>query len=89
MPRLRFSYEEARTRAEELARVFVASQSWGDTGRCKGAMPLGLTLQGSSSKHPTVWSVCFVFHPPSVVMDGGELFVTVDLETEEVKVADL
>lgn len=56
--------------------------------RCLGAIPAA-TPQGASSKHPTVWSVCFVFSPPEIVMDGGELFVLVDLETEVVMERDL
>jgi hypothetical protein len=52
-----------------------------ESARCIGAFADAFTQRSASSKHPVVWSVGFVFHPPDVVMDGGELFVAVNLET--------
>ncbi|MDB5389592.1 MAG: hypothetical protein JWM11_5238 [Planctomycetaceae bacterium] len=89
MTRLRYSFEGALARAEQLAKEFAGRQTWGPLARCVGAAPAALEPQGSCSKHPTVWHVCFVFHAPDVAMDGGELFVLVDLETEAVSVLDL
>lgn len=84
MARLRYTLEEARAKATALALEFAAGQAWGQLARCASANP-SWVRQGTSSKHPTVWSVCFVFNPSDVVMDGGEIFVDVDLETEVVQ----
>ena len=81
MPRLRFTYDDAKARAEQLAIAFAATQDWGDRTRLDGAGPEPLVRQGKSSKHPTVWSMRFVSHRPDAVVDGGDLFVVVDLET--------
>jgi hypothetical protein len=67
-----------------LATEFVAAMPGAESARCIGASAGLFTPRSASSKHPVVWSVGFVFHPPDVVMDGGELFVSVNLETKTV-----
>lgn len=83
MARLRYSLEEAREQAELLADQLVAETSWTDTVQRTGAFASSLDRQGKSSKHPTVWTVVYQLRPPQgTTIDGGEVFVKVDLEDE-------
>lgn len=84
MPRLRFTRAGAEIEAIRLATAFVATMPGAGYARCIGAVADPFAPRSTSSKHPLVWSVRFVFHPPGVVMDGGELFVAVNLETRAV-----
>ena len=38
------------------------------------------------SKHPVKWRAMFVFHPPEMVVDGGEMFLEIDIETQSVRI---
>jgi hypothetical protein len=82
MPRLRFTREEAEAEATRLATEFVSGMAGAECARCLGAFPDRMMPKTSSSKHPVVWVVAFVFHPPDVIVDGGEIFVTVNLQTK-------
>jgi hypothetical protein len=51
-------------------------------------MPDGLEPKSSASKHPVAWIVVFApCQSHEVVMDGGELFVKVNIETKAVSSA--
>ncbi len=84
MPRLGFTRAEAEAEAVRLATEFVAGLPGAASARCIGASADRSRSRSATGKHPVAWSVGFVFHPPGVVMDGGELFVAVDLETKVV-----
>lgn len=85
MARLRFTLEEARGEAERLAIEYVKKMPNTEKARMiHGAAPSLSEPKSSASKFPVIWSVAFVFHPPDVVMDGGELIVRVNIETKEV-----
>ena len=83
MSRLRHTLEEARDFAELLADNLVAGTSWSSTVQKVGASPASLERQGKSSKHPTVWTVVYQMRMPhGSTIDGGEVFVNVDLESK-------
>ena len=86
MARLRYTLEQARARAERLAVDYAADQAWwNERMELLGAQPVAGAVQGTSSKHPTVWSIGFKPRlPGTTVMDGGDVWVRVDLETESV-----
>jgi hypothetical protein len=84
MPRLRFTREEAEAEATRLATEYVRGLPGAESMRCVRAHPDSMAPKSRTSKHPVVWKVVFVFHDSTVLMDGGELFVSVDLETEAV-----
>jgi hypothetical protein len=89
VPRLRFTRAEAEEKAIRLATKFVAGLSGYESDRCAGAVPASSDMQSTSSKHPVVWVVMFrTPQPLGIVMDGGELFVTVNLETNAVSIRD-
>jgi hypothetical protein len=88
LPRLRFTLKEAEAEATRLAAEFIAARPGYSSARCKGAVPDRCAPRSRSSKHPLTWLVCFVFHPPEVIMDGGELFVAVNLETGVVTIKE-
>jgi hypothetical protein len=88
LPRLRFTREEAEAEATRLAIEFVAGLPGAASGRCTRTYPDSMAPTSRSSKHPVAWVVVFIFHPLEVRMDGGELFVTVDLETKAVAIRE-
>ena len=88
MPRIRLTREEMRDEAIRLASEFVAQLPYAESARFKGAGPDTSSPTSDASKFPIVWNVAFVFHPPDVVMDGGELFVTVNVETGAVTLCE-
>ncbi len=81
MPRLRFTREEAAAEATRRATEFVAGLPGGESGRCTGAFPDPFAIRSRNTKHPVSWVVRFVFHPPEVIQDGGDLLIAVNLET--------
>jgi len=88
MPRLRFSREEAEAEARRLATEFVSCLPGVERLQCRSAMPDGLEPKSSASKHPVAWIVVFApCQSHEVVMDGGELFVKVNIETKAVSSA--
>jgi hypothetical protein len=89
MPRLRFTRAEAEGEALRLATEFVAKLPGSESDRCVGIVPDAMTPQSNASKHPVVWVAIFKTpQPHGEVMDGGELFVTVNLETNTVNIRD-
>jgi hypothetical protein len=52
----------------------------GQVGQKRFHFPLPHLLRMTPSTCAIMVVLAFVFHPPEVIMDGGELFVTVDLQ---------
>lgn len=88
MPRLRYSFEEAREAATKIALEAILGLSTTQAARLISVSPDRLSGQGHSSKHPTRWIAMFVWHDPSIILDGGETFVAVDLESNSGKVLE-
>jgi hypothetical protein len=76
LARLRLNREQAAAEAKRLALEYIATLPNAQSARCLCAVPDIFAPRSHASKFPVVWSVGFVFHPPDVVMDGGELFVS-------------
>jgi hypothetical protein len=80
--RLRYSLTEARAEATRRAEAFLAGRPDRDEFRLRGAHPDSLVPPSRASKHPVAWVVVYAPVPPEGgVIDGGELFVAVDLES--------
>lgn len=89
MARLRFTLEEAQSLAELLADNLITRQSWGSSVQRIGATPASSARQGKSSKHPTAWTVIYQMKvPQGSIIDGGEVFVEVDLESKSAILRD-
>lgn len=89
MTRLRFTRVEAEAEATRLASEFVARLPGCTTDRCVGAFPDKSAPPSPASKHPVAWLVLFKAPtPPGAAMDGGELFVTVNLEAKTVAIRE-
>jgi hypothetical protein len=87
--RLRYSLVEAEAEATRLAEAFVATRSDRDQLRHRGTIPDATVAPNRNSKHPVAWVA--VFAPVLAgesTMDGGELFVAVDLEYGSVNVKE-
>lgn len=85
MARQRYSREQAQIEAIRRAEAFAVD--WPDRGRSqlRGAFPNTGVPPSQASKHPVAWLVVFAPVPPEGgVIDGGELFVAVDLESGSV-----
>jgi len=83
--RLRYSWEVALAEAIRRAEGFVADRPDRDSWRFRKAFPNTLVPPSPASKHPVSWLVLFAPVPPDGgVIDGGELFVAVDLESGSV-----
>lgn len=81
MGRLRYSLTEAQAEATRRAEAFVAGRPDHGEFRLRGAHPDSLVPPSRASKHPAAWVVVFTPAPAEGgVIDGGELFVAVDLE---------
>lgn len=80
MPRLRCSREEAKLEAIRIAEEFVARRPDAHNHRILGAHPDDDAHQVGSGKTPAVWIVTFQWHIPGCTMDGGELFVRVNVQ---------
>ena len=81
MGRLRYTLAEGRDEATRRAETFVADRPDRDQFRLRGAGPDSLVPPSRASKHPIAWVVVYAPVPPDGgVIDGGELFVAVDLE---------
>ena len=87
MARLRYSWAEAQAEATRQAEAFVAGRLDPDHWRHRGTHPDALVSPSRSSKHPVAWVAVFAPVPPDgAAIDGGELFVAVDLESGSVAV---
>jgi hypothetical protein len=82
VPRLRFTRAEAEGEAIQRATEVVATLPSGKSVQCVGAFPDWTAAPSRSSKHPVAWVA--IFTTPGDIMDGGELFVTVNLDTNTV-----
>ena len=85
MVRLRFTLAEAEEEATRLATEYVTRQPNTENARLHHVSPVKSAPKSAASKHPVVWCVSFVFHPPDVIIDGGELMLDVNVETKEVR----
>lgn len=82
MARIRYSLAEASAEAARLATEFVAGRSDAAEWKIRFISPNTLVPPSQASKHPVAWVVTFAPLPPEgSVIDGGELFVCVDLES--------
>lgn len=89
MARVRFSRTEMQAEATRRAEAFVAGRPDRDDWRHVSTTPDSIGAQRPSSKHPVVWLAMYAPVPPDgVVIDGGELFVVVDMEQDTVGVRD-
>lgn len=85
MPRIRFTLDESRAEATRLASEYVKTQKWFNQARFKGINPSLFAHKSPSSKFPVEWRAVYVFHGPDEIVDGGELFLDVNIETKVVK----
>ena len=88
LSRLRLTREEMAAEATRLATAFVKTLPESQSARCIGAHPDTFAPKSSSSKFSVVWTVGFVLHPPDVVVDGGELLVSVDIEKQSATIRE-
>lgn len=89
MGRLRYSRAEAEAEATRRAERFVADRPDREVLRHCGTYPDWVVPPSPASKHPVAWVAVFAPIPPDGgVIDGGELFVVVDLESGSVAVRD-
>ena len=87
MARLRFTKAQAQAEASRRAAEFVSARPTFAGARLRGAYPDAAVPQSQNSKHPVAWVAVFAFDPPDgALMDGGEFFVSVDLESGAVAV---
>lgn len=85
MARLRYSRAEAETEATRRAEAFVAARPDCERFRFRGTFPDTAVPPSRASKHPVVWVATFQLVPENGdVIDGGELLVSVDLESGRV-----
>jgi hypothetical protein len=85
--RLRLSWVEAQAEATRRAEEFVAGRPELCGLRHHGTRPDTLAVPSHASKHPVAWVAVFTpVLPAGGVMDGGEVFVAVDLESGSVAV---
>lgn len=87
MGRVRYTLAEAKAEATRRAGEFVASRPDHEQWRHVSTSPHRFGAPSSASKHPTVWLAMYA--PVSAegsVVDGGELFVIVDLELRTVRI---
>jgi hypothetical protein len=85
--RIRYTWQEAHDEASRQATEFVAKSPHYRGLRLRSCHPDSTRVQSRDSKHPLAWLAVFAIDPPGeAVIDGGELFVTVDLESNIVGV---
>jgi hypothetical protein len=84
---VRYSRAEAQAEATRRAAAFVAERPDGEQLQHRGTFPDTLVPPSRASRHPVAWVAVFAPIPPDGgVIDGGELFVAVDLESGSVSV---
>jgi hypothetical protein len=89
MARIRFTRQQAHAEASRRAEQFVAGLSNCANLRLRGCIPDSRVPQSRSSKHPLAWVAVFAMGSiEDCVIDGGELFITVDLESSAVAVRE-
>lgn len=89
MGRLRLTREQAQHEAARRALEFVSGLPNCAGVKLLSAYPDTTTPRSRSSKHPVAWLVVFSFDLPNgAILDGGELFVAVDLESGAVAIRE-
>jgi hypothetical protein len=89
MGRLRFTRQQAQNEAARRASEFLSGLPSCTGFRLQGTHPDTTVARSHNSKHPVAWLVVFrLDQPDGGVMDGGELFVAVDLESGAVAIRD-
>jgi len=89
MERIRFTRAQAQNEASRRATEFVSELPSCTGFRLRGAHPDTTMPKSQSSKHPIAWLVVFgLDQPDGSVMDGGELFVAVDLESGAIAIRE-
>ena len=89
MARIRLTFRQAAEKATRLAVEFKQTFPNFERYRYLITFPDRFTPQSNSTKHPVNWSVTFKLDPPpGAVLDGGELTVMVNIETNEVRLSD-
>jgi len=86
MVRLRYSLEEAKLAASKIANDAIQGLDAFRSASLISVTPDRVVPQGTSSKHPTRWIAMYVCHDPNVVLDGGETFGVIDLESQTAEV---
>jgi hypothetical protein len=88
MARVRFSEEEAQAEATRRAAASVAERADRDRWRYVSTSPNRIG-PSRSSKHPLMWMAMYAqVGPDGEEIDGGELFVVVNLELGTVSVRE-
>jgi len=89
MGRLRFTRQQAQNEAARRASEFVSGLPGYTDFRLQGTHPDTTVPKSHNSKHPVAWLVVFRFDQRAGgVIDGGELFVAVDLESGAVAIRE-
>jgi hypothetical protein len=89
MGRLRFTREQAQLEAARRASEFVYGLPSCTGLKLRGTHPDTTVPQSVASKHPLAWVVVFSLDlPDGAVIDGGELFVAVNLESGAVAIRE-
>lgn len=82
MARLRYSLAQAEAEATKRAKAFIAAHPDQVPLQHRWTVPSRKEQQSAASKHPVAWIAVFQIIPPDgVVVDGGEVFVAVNLES--------
>ena len=85
MARVQHSKAEAQAEATRRATAFIAERDDRDYWRHISTTPDTVGPQRRTAKSPVVWVAMYAPILPSAgVIDGGELFVVVDLESDTV-----
>lgn len=88
MARIRYSRPQAEAEAAQRAKAFVAGLPFGADLRLAWCEPDPSAPSRRTSKHPLFWVAVFRSAAfDGEIVDGGETFVTVDLESDVVAVA--
>jgi hypothetical protein len=83
MARLRYTRAEAEAEAARLATEYVRTLPDAGDAKLQHVSPGVRAPKSNASKFPVIWSATFVFPAPAgAIVDGGELIVTVNVETK-------
>jgi hypothetical protein len=82
MARLRCTKEEAKAEAIRIATEFEHAHPNWKSFHLLSATPDNSPPRADSGKIPAVWSVVFVPRISGATIDGGELFICVNVQTK-------
>ena len=89
MAHLRCTLEQAKAEAIRMATEFLQTTPAATTHRFFNAAPDDSPPKVDSGKIPAVWLVMFSWIPSDgEVIDGGEVFVRVNIQTKNVEYCD-